>query len=242
VSICERCGMNAVDARGLCHNCGWQAPSTQAYSSYLADDDDSPSLGKTRIAEAPAAPVGAAPGTRVMTPPPTQPTQVARTTGRPGDAPAYCGTCGARLEDGQAFCGQCGSPVTGVGADDPLGSRMGAGLTVAAPQIGGAPASGPARYRIGDAQGWADDDTRTEMFTEAPQRAPYGPYGSGGGTRGRVPTPPYASRGYTSGYAVPGQVEASSSRTLKIVFGLLCLLGGLLTAIAAIVLALNTFH
>ena len=97
-----------------------------------------------------------------------------------------------------------------------------------------------ARYRIGDAQGWADDDSRTEMFTEAP-RAPYGPYGSGGGTRGRVATPPYGARGYPTGYAVDEQAATSSTRTLKIVFGLLCLLGGLITAIAAIVLALSTF-
>lgn len=239
MSICERCGLNAVDARGLCRNCGWQAPATQTYGSYLTDDDDSPSLGQTRVAEAPVAP-GPPPtaGTRVMTPPPTQPT---RATGRPGDAPAYCGTCGARLEDGQAFCGQCGSPVTGVGGDD-VASRMGAGLTVAQAPIGVAPVSGAARYRIGDAQGWADDGARTEMFTEAPQRAPYGPYGSGGaGTRGRVATPPYGARGYSSGGAVDGQAAASSTRTLKIVFGLLCLFGGLITAIAAIVLALSVF-
>jgi len=230
--------MTAVDARGLCHNCGWQAAATQEYGAYLADDD-SPSLGKTRVAEAPIIP-GAAPGTRVMTPPPPQPTQAARATGRPSDAPAYCGTCGARLEDGQAFCGQCGSPVPG--ADD-LASRMGAGLTVAAPPVGPAPASGAARYRIGDAPGWTDDDARTEMYTaEAPQRAPYGPYGSGGATRGRVATPPYGARGYVSGYGADAQVADNSARTLKIVFGLLCLAGGLITAIAAIILALNTFH
>ncbi len=239
MSICERCGMNAVDARGLCHNCGWQAGATQEYGAYL-NDDDSPSLGKTRVAEAPVAPGGQpTAGTRVMTPtPPQQPTQTARVTGRPGDAPAYCGTCGARLEDGQAFCGQCGSPVPGV---DDLASRVGAGLTVAAPPIGPAPGSGPARYRIGDPQGWADDDARTEMYTaEAVQRPPYGPYGSGGGTRGRVPTPPYGARGYTSGYAVPAEAD-NSARTLKIVFGLLCLAAGLITALAAIILALHTF-
>ena len=242
MSICERCGMNAVDARGLCHNCGWQAPTTQAYGAYLTDDDDSPSLGQTRVAEAPATPGAPTAGTRVMTPPPTQAAPGARATGRPNDAPAYCGTCGARLEDGQAFCGQCGSPVTGVGANGALASQMGAGLTVAAPPVLGAPASGGARHRIGDAQGWGDDDARTEMFTEAPQRAPYGPYGSGGATRGRVATPPYGARGYTSGYPAAGDVAAASSaRTLKIVFGLLCVLGGLITAIAAIVLALQTF-
>lgn len=231
--------MNSVDSRGLCHHCGWQAADTQAYN-YLADDG-APSLGETRAAVAPVIPGAPTPptaGPRVApTPPPTQPTRVTR---GPAEAPAFCGTCGARLEDGQGFCGQCGSPVSGVGPDGAPSPRIGAGLTVASP-IGPPPASGPARYRIGDPQNWSDADAQTEMFTEAaPLRAPYG---SGGGTRGRVATPPYgASRGYGPDYAAPRSAPSSSSRSIKMLFGVLCVIGGLISAIAAIVLAISTFH
>ena len=49
VMTCEQCGADAVDTRGVCRNCGWQARQSQ----YAQDPygDDAPSLGETRAAD-----------------------------------------------------------------------------------------------------------------------------------------------------------------------------------------------
>jgi len=254
VYICKRCGAIAVDARGLCHNCGWQASA----NDYFSDDSD-PSLGETRAAEAPyvapsltsqatrtqrATTQGPMQGaTRIMTPTPPQP-RGPRASSDPledemnAGGARYCGTCGARLEEGQAFCGQCGSPVES-------GERLG-GATVAALSGPANGANAPVRYHIGDERDWeGTDNNPTEMFTDAaPARSPYGvysPYGPGVNSRGRVASPPYGDRGYQSDEEdiVPA---VRSARATKILFGVLCLIGSAITAIAAIVLALLTFH
>ncbi len=300
---CKRCGANALDARGLCHNCGWQATANDFYAN-----DDAPSLGETRAAEAPftpssltsqatriqgamqqgpvqgapgpqgipgiqapqsmqgqgqgqgqgrprpmmSGPIGGAGGTRIMTPPPLPPTRGPRSASNPQDGltntPLFCGTCGARLEDGQAFCGQCGSQVDQGGRG--LAARVGAGATIASPPPLSNGVSAPLRYRVGEEHGWeGDNDAPTEMFTEAaPARSAYGGYSVYGqaGARSHVATPPaYGSRRYEdeldNGDEL-GAPAAHSTRTTKIVFGVLCLLGSLITAVAAIVLALLTFH
>ena len=142
---CENCGMNAVDSRGICQNCGWREPIVQ---------DSSPSLGETRAAEIPSTQIGAR-GTGVGVPSPfertvdlpryAQPpsTRVGTASGvlnTPGGNGRFCGTCGARIERGEVFCGQCGTPVGSSRT-----SYTGQGMT----------GSGPSRYVVGDDDDWS---------------------------------------------------------------------------------------
>jgi predicted amidophosphoribosyltransferase len=46
VTTCEQCGANAVDERGICGNCGWEADARA-----FREDEDAQSLGETRAAE-----------------------------------------------------------------------------------------------------------------------------------------------------------------------------------------------
>ncbi len=224
MTTCEQCGADAVDARGQCANCGWQATP----AGYAADS--SPSLGETRAADAldpveargnyasPAseprfAPTAQLPNYAAPRPRPT-PTRgaphtppVNGATGMTGTA-RYCGTCGARIAGDEAFCGQCGTPIGASGAG-----------------LGGAMDQQPTRYQVG--AGWQSGggNDPTELYV-AP---PFNPYQH----RSGIPYQP-------AGYDPTAQHPASSSRTARIVFGILCLAGSLGSAVAAIVLALRT--
>lgn len=227
MTTCEQCGADAVNAQGICASCGWQAPADQY------EDDDSPSLGETRAADVPA--TGAAPGSRYAQTP--QPPRYSRTSEmpRPGQpsrvsGPAggtsmgtsagtarYCGTCGARIATGEAFCGQCGTPVGASGGD--YGTvNMAAG-----------PAS---RYQVGG-MGWAGSgDAPTEEYS-APLANGY-PH-----TQAGIPyTPPI----YAGGPGTPpagASAASGSGRTMRVVFGVLCLAGSIASAVAAVILAVS---
>jgi hypothetical protein len=223
VRTCENCGMNAVDSHGICQNCGWHEPQI---------DDSSPSLGETRAAEVPSTQAGARNSSssvksgdadvtqspsfeRTVDLPRYSPpaTQVSR-TGASGTG-RYCGACGARIERGEVFCGQCGTPVgaSGNSYDDVGGGRS-------------SPTGAPSRYIVGDDDEWSP--ARGDSLTEAlapppPMPAQY--------NRGGVPYNPYSATSYTA---------SSSSRTARIIWGVLCLIASLLVAGAAVLVALNS--
>lgn len=125
----------------------------------------------------------------------------------------YCGTCGAPLDPGRPFCGQCGTPV----------STSGVNGGVNAPPMPASPSSS-GLYRGSSAgwsgTGWDGSDGDAPTVAELPMDDLYGGY---------------------SGRSA-GAVADDSSRTLRLVVGILCLIGSFATAIAAIVLALATFH
>jgi len=225
VTTCEQCGADAVDERGRCLNCGWQAAPAGYDAAY--DEDGSPSLGETRAADVPD-PVevrGSAAGepseprfgrTAQMPgygPPRPHPTRAGPNTppanGATGMAGTtrYCGACGARITGNEAFCGQCGTPIgatgTGFGAMDQQATQY---------QVGGA----------GWPQGAGNDPT--EMFV-APPLNPYQ-------QRSGVPYQP-------TGYERAAHRAGGSSRTVRVVFGVLCLAGSIGSAVAAIVLVLR---
>lgn len=221
---CERCGADAVDARGRCHNCGWQMP-TATYT----DQGSSPSLGETRAAQVPAGTTG-----RTGAVPPTQgaganPARPVRALGgglppvpaSGGRGSRYCGTCGAPLEPGRAFCGQCGTPVAEAGG------------------YGAAVPAGAQRYQVGSSsERWVaeDGDSPTEEFSDVPP-AYQNPYGSSP-VQAPLSGPYGANMGYTSGVGAPPLTTPSgNSRSVRIVLGMLCLLGSAVSAVAAILLA-----
>lgn len=233
MTTCEHCGAHAVNAHGVCEECGWRTAA-----SGVAYDDSSPSLGETRAADVPYSPAeqrpAHAPGTRV---PNTPMPPLEHTTGRPNQTGAprstadarpryttaaptstsrYCGTCGARIAPGEAFCGQCGTPV---GA----GSIAGTSLQ---------PAANPYdRYQIDSDSAWssAEGDAPTEAFIpSSAQPYPRG-FSSAPNARG--------SFGPSSGAAATS--AASSARTGRIIVGVVCLIGSLASAVGAIVLALT---
>lgn len=225
MTTCEQCGADAVDATGRCAHCGWQAPM----SDY--DDDGAPSLGETRAADIPD--VVEVRGSRAsQTPEPRfdrtaqlpnygqpypQPSRggpntppVNGATGMTGTA-RYCGACGARITGNEAFCGQCGTPIGATSGG--FGSAMDQQQT---------------RYQVGGSGAWqqgAGDDP-TEMFVPAPMN----PYQQ---RTGGMPYQPV-------GYQPAPQRPTNSSRTVRIVFGILCLAGSIGSAVAAIVLALRS--
>lgn len=223
VTTCEQCGADAIDGRGRCLNCGWQAPG----SDY--EQDSSPSLGETRAADiqdvvearnsrATHSPAPRFDRTAQMPPygqmqpqpahagPNTPP--FAGATAMTGTS-RFCGACGARITGNEAFCGQCGTPIGATGSG--FGSDMD---------------QEPTRYQVSGASGWQQrgGDEPTEMFMPAPAN-PYQP-------RSGVP--------YQQTGNAPAVSRADdSSRTVRIVFGILCLAGSISSAVAAIVLALN---
>ena len=228
MKTCERCGADAVDARGLCRNCGWQARLSQYGQNPYGDDDDAPSLGETRAADVlpgayPPAGTMAQSGRNA---PPNHFAAEARPTSAAGGVTSggrFCGACGARLESGIAFCGQCGTPVAGSGAT---------GMTFA---NSGLRQSGQEQYRVG---GWSDGDGNeaTEMMPGAGA-----PGYNGFGRSGIGPGLPYGAAPYHSAeYGQPRQSSATtSSRTTRMVFGMLCLLGSIVSASLAIILVLT---
>ena len=229
---CEQCGADAVSADGVCGNCGWQAPATvDAPETEMADElGSSPSLGETRAADIPdlpasrperrsGAPAAAATPALERTvdlqryTPPARPagSRTPTTTGTPA---RFCGTCGARITGNEAFCGQCGTPVSASMADAGTAFR--------------APATGTARFRS-DADGpWqpADGDAPTEAFL-----SPAPAYG-----RSSRPTAYPMDGGYTAARAPEA---GGSGRSVRIVLGVLCLVGSLASAAGALLLALQ---
>ncbi len=219
MNTCERCGADAVDARGVCQNCGWQQRGNG-----FTDTTGTPSLGETRAAD--VMPMGASQG-----PYPSSANLPQRGANSGTGVGQFCGTCGARIEPGHAFCGQCGTPVRGA---------SGGGLGVS--QAGSPSPSNASRYRVGDNPGWRPDDGNapTEEIRDLP---PGGYVRSGLRMQSGAPyqAPPYNQPGY--GTSVDQSVGApDSSRTLRMILGVLCLVGSLISAVAAIVLALVTIH
>lgn len=222
MTTCEQCGADAVDAQGRCLNCGWQVPT----SDY--DEDSSPSLGETRAADIPDA--VEARGSRVSQAPAPRfertaqmpeygPPQPQPTRGGPNTPPLSGGT---GMTGTARYCGACGARITGNEAfcgqcGTPIGATGGFGSAMDQQQT---------RYQVGGTGGWqqgAGDDP-TEMFVPAPAN----PYQQRSGV-------PYHPTGY--GPAAPR--PADSSRTVRIVFGILCLAGSIGSAAAALVLALK---
>ena len=227
MQTCERCGADAVDARGQCRNCGWQARQSQYGQDPYGGEDDAPSLGATRAADIPP---GGYPPASAAKPPtrnaaPNQYPAEARPTSAMGGATSggrFCGACGARLESGIAFCGQCGTPIAGSGAT---------GLTFGA---SGLRQSGQEQYHVG---GWSDGegDEATEMMPGAGPPAYNGGFGRSGAGLPYGATP-YHPAGY--GQARPPSAS-SSSRTARMVVGMICLLASIVSASLAIILALT---
>lgn len=231
MTTCEHCGARAVNAHGICEECGWRTTASGA-----AFDDSSPSLGETRAADVPFTPAErrttAVPGSRV---PNTPMPPLERTTGMPNQTGAprstadarpryttasptstsrYCGTCGARIAPGEAFCGQCGTPV---GA----GSVAGTSLQPAANQY--------ERYQIEADSTWsaAEGDAPTEAFIPSSGQ----PYVHG------FSSAPNARGGYAP--STGAATANASARTGRIIVGVICLIGSLASAIGAIVLAMT---
>jgi hypothetical protein len=212
---CERCGADALGADGVCQVCGWQTEEA-ALGSY----DSSPSLGETRAADipAPARPAASVRGTPPVTafaPQRGTAGTSARAFERPGstlsgstNAGRFCGSCGARIELGQQFCGQCGAAVGSFGVSNP-----GYGTELRRAPI----PSGPA--------GLSDDVWPTAEY-DAPTEAFSGVL-------------PGVAPGYRSASArAYGARSGGMSRELRIVLGILCILGGLVSGAGAIILAL----
>jgi hypothetical protein len=217
---CEHCGADAVDASGICRDCGWRAGT-----SIVDDYGSSPSLAATRAADVPppARPNPnirrSAPGAPFLPQRAASPTS-AQTYDRQGGTISgsagtsrYCGTCGARIDPAQQFCGQCGAAVTGTGVSGPeYGTELRRAPLASAPFGSSAGAWSTGEY-----------DAPTEAFSDAlPSLA--GSYSAAG------------QRTYTS---PAGQ---GMSREVRIVFGILCILGGLVSGAGAIILAVAGGH
>jgi uncharacterized OB-fold protein len=232
VTTCEQCGADTVDEQGLCHTCGWRARQSASDAASVEDGDESdvdnsPSLGETRAAavpNSPAAPVSlrypAAPAPvierttdmpRYAPTGPTEPRMGTRARISAGGTGRFCGTCGARIVAGEMYCGQCGSPV---------GQATGT-------QTGRVGASTPVGNRTGDAWSEGAGDEPTEAFVVA-QR---------GYTHGAPSATAYPQSRY--GQATNVQPAPSSSRTMRVIFGVLCLAGSLVSAAAAVIVALQ---
>ena len=231
MTTCEQCGADTVDEQGVCHTCGWRASqpsSADLYDEVEAEDDidESPSLGETRAAEAADAPSLASAGRFSAAPVVERTTDMPHNTlathsePHPGGGRArtssgatgrFCGTCGARVAGGEMYCGQCGSPVAQLSGT--ATGRVGMPMTLG----------------NGTLAGWsqAEGDAPTEAFVVS-QRGLSRP-----GSSTPFPAGPY---GHTSG--VPA-TATSSTRTMRVIFGVLCLVGSLVSAAAAVIVALQ---
>jgi hypothetical protein len=210
VMTCEYCGADAVDARGVCRNCGRLAADADARL-----DDGLPSLGETRAADLPADLAARTPPGGGSSRTAAVPRHAASASQRPsggGGTARYCGTCGARIVPGEAFCGQCGSPV---GAGPEYTRNM--------------PTSASSRFTSGERDTWevGDGDAPTEAFDYPPPPV-VAPYNRGGLSSGQ-----YAPR-----YGATPAPPTAAMRTNRTLLGLLCLLGSLLSAAAAVLLAI----
>lgn len=225
MQTCERCGADAVDARGICQSCGWHA----AEGIYAEEEDDAPSLGATRAADAAYRAEVRTPPSQAAAPRATHAPGYGAATQASSAAPQrtgsntpvrFCGACGARVAPGEVFCGQCGTPLgTGLGAG---------GMNYVGPTRNMPASSAQPRYYGGTANGWlpGDGDAPTEAFVPPPATPPY---------QGGVPymTPTYG----VPQYGAPA--PARQARTGRVVWGLLCLAGSLLSAAGAVFIALG---
>lgn len=212
--ICERCGANAVDVDGVCQECGWRGGGSRT-----GDYGSSPSLAQTRAADIPPL-ARPAPNVRRTAPgaPFLPPRGPSATSARPFDRP------NATLSGGLStshFCGSCGARI------EP--GQQFCGQCGAASSFGvSSPEHGTELQRTrftpapsGSMSGaWSTDeyDAPTEAFSDAlPSLAP----------------------GYSStGPRSYGAQSRGVSREVRIVFGILCILGGLVSGAGAIILAL----
>lgn len=218
---CEYCGADAVDAQGICQNCGRRAVGTA-----VAADNSLPSLAETRPADIPApanipararsSGTGAPRGIDGRSS--NQPSFQDVSASQSGSVTTrYCGTCGAPIEPGRQFCGQCGTPVTGGGIS---GAHEGTVFTPV-PSASG-------RYANQSGDEWAADDydAPTEAFAGITPGRPFG-YG---------PSAPYARSGMHGAGAASG-ARQGMSREMRILLGIACILAGLMSGAGAIILA-----
>lgn len=225
MKTCEFCGADAVDARGICRNCGRQSREAM----YSGDTDNMQSLGETRAADVPPGGYGTASATSQparnprMNPYPTE-AHPASPVGGATSGGRFCGTCGARLESGMAFCGQCGTPVAASTAN---------GLTLGSNALR---QTGQEQYHVG---GWSEGDGNelTEAILPgagAPGFNNFGRSGVGGGLQyGAVP---YHPAGYSS--SQPNTAQRSANTT-RLIIGVVCIIISIVSATAAIILAIT---
>jgi hypothetical protein len=210
VTTCEQCGADTVDSQGICRNCGWQAQDPESL------EDGAPSLGETRAAGVIDDGAGA-PGAR-----PTPRPRFERTTqlppyGTPGQpaSPSKPPVLGTSTSIAR-YCGACGARISGSEAFcGQCGTPVGA-----PPGSYGGPAP---RYHVGGTGNWTPEqgEAPTEAYIPSP----------GAGYAGSRPGAPY--------YPVsqPGARQGNGGRTARIVIGVLCLMGSVGSAIAAVILA-----
>lgn len=223
---CEHCGADAVNVDGVCQQCGWRA----AHGPYTRGASVTALSAETRAADIPPgnlphygarAPVRSAPfavGPSVMAPRSAPlPPRMQHASGRiPGGPPssAFCGSCGAPFESGQQFCGRCGAPIApsgGSGADQGTVMRQSArDDDPYAPPPGSDP--------------WAPNefDAPTEEFSHMLGTTPGG----------------YQAGGYPGAPGYATQPPTDGSAEMRVVLGILCILGGLLSGVGAIIVAL----
>lgn len=230
---CERCGADIVEGEGACRACGWQVPELddETFGRTRAATDIPPAndvqhAGPSRASASSAANLydSAYPGRTAG---------VSRTAGAPLMA-QYCGACGARLEGQEAFCGQCGAPVVAAPHSRPIVPP--AARSQAPSAANPAPTITPL--------GWQTEDhaAYTEAIPEfGGQQAGFSA-SLGGPVTGMPAGPlggPIGPGGfpYPQGSQVPPVASRRGVRSGRIALGVVCLLGSLGTAAAAIILA-----
>jgi hypothetical protein len=222
MTTCEHCGADAVGVDSICRACGWRAAGSE-----VVEPDDTPSLAETRAADLPV-PARSPLLSRVQAPPAfgardvrgaPAPSGGSSTHAGTGPLPGgqtsrFCGTCGARIEVGQQFCGQCGSAVLG-GSDIEEGTALQRSVYPPAPRRASSP------------NAWAsvDQDAPTETFMDYPDQG-----------MGSYP------QQFGFGRPAMGQAGGAArdqSSDVRILIGILCVLGGLISGAGALILALS---
>ncbi len=219
MTTCVHCGADAVGADGVCRACGWRLGGIAAGT---AGREDTPSLAETREADVPT---------------PVRSSLLARS---PGSArPATTGgrsryadlaTIGAGgpasnadvgMGPSSRFCGTCGARIeAGKQFCGQCGTPI---LPAAGLEEGTALQRSVYPGARGAADPWspADPDAPTEEF---------GQFGMGG----------YPQQFGASGYSTQsGVADAAQRSDTRILIGIFCVLGGLLSAAAAIILAVG---
>ncbi|HEV2238153.1 MAG TPA: zinc-ribbon domain-containing protein [Ktedonobacterales bacterium] len=213
MTTCEHCGADAVGADGLCRACGWRAGGVAALSV-----DDMPSLAETREADVPT------PVRSSLLAPPRPATSGPRSgyADQPTVGPSARAT-GAELGMGPSsrFCGTCGARIE---AGKQFCGQCGSPILPSAGLDDGTALQRsvyPSGVRgAADSWGAADQDAPTEEF---------GQFGLGG----------YPQQFGASGYYARSGVSPAAQRSdTRILIGIFCVLGGLLSAAAALILAI----
>jgi hypothetical protein len=222
MTTCEHCGADAVGVDDICRACGWRAARSE-----VVEPDDAPSLAETRAADLPV-PARSPLLSRVQAPPAFgardvrgahTPSGGSSTHAGAGPLPGgqtsrFCGTCGARIEVGQQFCGQCGSAVL-------AGSDIGEGTALQRAVYPPSP-----RRAMSSPNAWdsVDHDAPTETFMDYPDQ-------------GMNSYPQQFGFGRSAVGQAGGAVRDQSS-DVRIIIGILCVLGGLISGAGALILAL----